>query len=49
MGEVTLTILSSWAWTVSAQPTPQYGQIVSVCVWGDSCQVTASRLSYYLL
>ena len=29
-GEVTLTIRSSWTWSATAQPTPQYGQIVSV-------------------
>src|SRR5262245_47269598 len=39
IGEVTLTIRSSWAWSVSAHPTPQYGQIVSVCVWADSSHV----------
>ena len=34
VGEVTLTIRSSWACRVTAQPTPQYGQIVSVCGLG---------------
>ena len=46
VGEVTLTMRSSWACRVTAQPTPQYGQIVSVCVWADSSQVPASRMSY---
>ena len=27
------------------QPTPQYGQIVSVTVWAASSQVPASRIS----
>ena len=45
-GEVTLTMRSSWAWSSTAQPTPQYGQIVSVTVWADSSQVPASRMSY---
>ena len=31
---------------MTAQPTPQYGQIVSVTVWADSSQVPASRMSY---
>ena len=30
---------SSCAWSSTAQPTPQYGQIVSVTVWADSSQV----------
>ena len=27
------------------QPTPQYGQIVSVCVWRSSSHVPAARIS----
>ncbi len=45
VGEVTLTIRSSWTWRVSVQPTPQYGQIVSVRVWAASSQVPAARIS----
>ena len=45
LGEVTLTIRSSWTWRLTAQPTPQYGQIVSVTAWADSSQVPASRMS----
>src|SRR5690348_18338179 len=48
-GELTVTIWPSWACTVSSQPTPQYGQIVSVCVCFDSFQVPAARMSYSLL
>ena len=44
-GEVTLTMVSSWAWRVSVHPTPQYGQMVSVTVWADSSQVPATRMS----
>src|SRR5690348_18206585 len=45
-GELTFTIRPSWACTVSSQPTPQYGQIVSVRVCFDSPQVPAARMSY---
>src|SRR5690606_33598985 len=44
-GEVTLTMSSSWTWTSTAQPTPQYGQIVLVTVCADSSHVPASRMS----
>ena len=45
IGEVTFTIGLSWTWRSTAQPTPQYGQIVEVTVWADSSQVPASRMS----
>src|SRR5713226_9391404 len=45
-GEVTLTIRLSWTCRLSVQPTPQYGQIVSVFVWAASFHVPASRISY---
>ena len=35
-GDVALTISPSCTCSVSVQPTPQYGQIVSVVVWRDS-------------
>ena len=44
-GEVTLTISLSWTCRVSVQPTPQYGQIVSVRVWRSSSHVPAARIS----
>ncbi len=44
-GEVTFTIALSCTWTSRSQPTPQYGQIVSVTCWRDSSQVPASRIS----
>ena len=44
-GEVTFTIALSWTWSVSVQPTPQYGQIVSVGVCAASSQVPAARMS----
>src|SRR4051794_21761712 len=44
-GEVTLTISLSCTWSVRLQPTPQYGQMVSVCVCWDSSQRAASRSS----
>ena len=44
-GEVTFTIVLSWTCSESVQPTPQYGQIVSVTVWADSSQVPAARMS----
>ena len=45
-GEVTLRILSSWTWSSTAHPTPQYGQIVSVTVCCDGSHVPAARMSY---
>ena len=45
-GERTLTIRLSWTCSWSVQPTPQYGQIVSVTVCADSSQVPACRSSY---
>src|SRR5512137_1536653 len=45
-GESTLTIRLSCTWSESVQPTPQYGQIVSVTDWTDSSQVPACRISY---
>ena len=45
-GEVTFTIRLSWTWSESVQPTPQYGQIVSVTVCSSGAQVPASRISY---
>ena len=44
-GEVTFTIAPSWTWSVSVQPTPQYGQIVSVLACAASSQVPATRIS----
>ena len=44
-GEVTFTISLSCTWSSRSQPTPQYGQIVSVTVCCDSSQVPASRIS----
>ena len=46
-GELTFTICPSWACTVSSQPTPQYGQIVSVRVCRVSSQVPAWRISLF--
>ena len=40
-GESTFTMRLSWTCSWSVQPTPQYGQIVSVTVWADSSQVPA--------
>src|SRR5262249_28858450 len=37
-GDVTRTIALSCTRSSSVQPTPQYGQIVSVTVWRDSSQ-----------
>ena len=48
-GEVTLTISLSCTCSVSVQPTPQYGQIVSVCAWAASSHVPAARRSCSLL
>ena len=45
MGEVTFTIRLSWTWSDRVQPTPQYGQIVSVTVCASGAQVSASRIS----
>src|SRR3954465_1380768 len=44
-GELTLTISLSCTCSVRLQPTPQYGQIVSACVWLDSSQLPSSRSS----
>ncbi len=44
-GEVTRTIRSSWVRRDSWQPTPQYGQIVSVTVWADSSHDPSARMS----
>ncbi len=43
-----MTIRLSCTWSDSVQPTPQYGQIVSVLVCRDSSQVPAWRISYSL-
>ena len=40
-GEVTLTMRLSWTCSVRRQPTPQYGQTVSVRVWRASSQRAA--------
>src|SRR5206468_8521799 len=45
IGEVTRTIRLSCTWSSSVQPTPQYGQIVSVTVCFDSSHVPACRMS----
>ena len=45
MGEVTFTIRLSWTWSDRVQPTPQYGQIVSVTVCASGAHVSASRIS----
>ena len=45
MGEVTFTIRLSWTWSDSVQPTPQYGQMVSVTVCSSGCHVSAARMS----
>src|SRR5438067_13468115 len=45
IGEVTLTIWLSWTWRSTAQPTPQYGQIVGVTDCADSSHVPAARMS----
>src|SRR5579862_4374536 len=44
-GDVTFTISLSWTCRDSVQPTPQYGQIVSVTDWRLSSHVPASRRS----
>ncbi len=44
-GEVTFTTELSWTWRVRVQPTPQYGQIVSVSACAASFQVPAARIS----
>src|SRR5262245_19293393 len=44
-GEVTCAMSLSCTCTSSSQPTPQYGQIVSVTVCSSSFQVPASRIS----
>ena len=42
---MTFTIALSWTCSDSVQPTPQYGQIVSVTVCASGAQVPASRMS----
>src|SRR5256884_240184 len=49
IGELTFTIWPFCACTVTPQPTPQYGQMVSVRVWRDSSHVPAARISYSIL
>src|SRR5882672_12938619 len=44
-GDVALTIRPSCTCSVSVQPTPQYGQIVSVAVCRASSHVPAARMS----
>src|SRR5512140_1924158 len=44
-GDVTFTMAPCWTWSVSVQPTPQYGQIVSVLAWAASSHVPAARIS----
>src|SRR5260370_182777 len=48
-GELTRTILPSCSWIVRLQPTPQYGQTVSVCDCRDSSHLPAWRMSNSLL
>src|SRR2546422_397223 len=48
-GELTFTIESSCTCSVRLQPTPQYGQIVSTCVWRDSSHSPAARSSNSLV
>src|ERR1700675_2129694 len=48
-GEVTFTISLSCTCTSSSQPTPQYGQIVSVTACADSSHVPACRMSNSLV
>src|SRR5436190_16097079 len=45
-GDVAFTISPSCTCSVSVQPTPQYGQIVSTVVCSSSFQVPAARSSY---
>jgi hypothetical protein len=45
IGEVTFTIWLSCTWRSTAQPTPQYGQIVWVTAWAASSHVPAARMS----
>src|SRR5262245_59387345 len=49
MGDVTFTIWSSCTWSVSVQPTPQYGQTVSVLVCASSFHSPSARRSCSLL
>src|SRR5882757_8132971 len=49
IGDVTFTMRLSCTCSVSVQPTPQYEQIVSVCVCLVSSQVPAFRMSCSLL
>src|SRR5262245_7268373 len=48
-GDVTLTIWLSCTCRVSVQPTPQYGQMVSVRCWLASFQVPSPRMSCSVL
>src|SRR5664279_5642676 len=43
-GDVTFTISLSCTCSVSVQPTPQYGQIVSTCACFDSSHEPSARL-----
>src|SRR6185436_6647903 len=45
-GDVALTISPSCTWSVKVQPTPQYGQMVSVAVCADGAQPPLARRSY---
>src|SRR5215218_4043383 len=49
IGDVTFTIWLSWTWRSTAQPTPQYGQMVEVVVCADSSHVPAPRMSNSVL
>src|SRR4051812_6941937 len=44
-GDVAFTISPLSTCSRSVQPTPQYGQMVSVCVMRESSHVPAARLS----
>src|SRR5258707_15876122 len=46
IGDVTFTIALSWTCRSTAQPTPQYGQIVEVTDWADSFHVPSARMSH---
>src|SRR3954449_9286668 len=43
IGEVTLTMRLSWTCRSTAQPTPQYGQMVEVTDWAASSHVLAAQ------
>ena len=44
-GDVAFTISFPCTWRVSVQPTPQYGQIVSVLFCSSSFQLPSARMS----